>query len=184
MVLTNTRAAYGWAAIGLHWISAVGVTTLYFLGEAMEDAGSRLEKATARDLHVSVAVLLFTFLLARLLWSLSQPHPTSLERNRWLRLAGQAVHLLFLVMIAVLLVSGPLVIWSTGRPVEVFDWFALPSPFPARLEWLHEAGETVHKAAAKLFWPLIALHLAGALKHLVVDRDRTLQRMLWVAPGK
>ena len=41
MSLTNTRAAYGWIAIALHWISAVGVTALYFLGERMEDAADR-----------------------------------------------------------------------------------------------------------------------------------------------
>ena len=43
MSLTNTRAAYGWIAIALHWISAVGVTVLYFLGERMEDAADRAE---------------------------------------------------------------------------------------------------------------------------------------------
>lgn len=184
MSITNTKAAYGWAAIALHWISAVGVIALYFLGEAMEEAGGRAEEAAARDLHVSVGMLLFTFMLARLFWSFSQPHPASLEKNRWLRLAAIAVHLLFLAMIAVLLATGPLIIWSAGRPIEVFDWFAIPSPFPGRVEWLHEGGEEVHELASKLFWPLIVLHVGGALKHLVIDRDRTLQRMLWVAPPK
>lgn len=180
MSLRNTRAAYGWAAIGLHWISAVGVVALYLLGEQMEEAPDRAAKMIAQDLHVSVAVLLFTFLAARLLWSLSQPHPRSLEQNRWLRLVAIAVQGLFLLMIAVLLLTGPLAIWSTTRPIEVFDLFAIPSPFPTRLDWLHETAEQVHGAAAKLFWPLIVLHVAGALKHLIIDRDGTLQRMLWV----
>ena len=66
MSLSNTRHAYGWIAIALHWISAVGVTVLYFLGEQMEDAADRAEKIAARDLHVSVAMLLIAFLAARL----------------------------------------------------------------------------------------------------------------------
>lgn len=181
MSISNTRSAYGWAAIALHWISAAGVTALYFLGEALEEAGSRAQEASARDLHVSVGVLLFAFLAARLLWSFSQPHPEPLERNRWLRLAGAAVHILFLVMIAVLLATGPLAIWSAARPIEVFDLFSLPSPFSGRVEWLHEGAEEVHELASKLFWPLIVLHVGGALKHLIIDRDRTLQRMLWVS---
>lgn len=45
---------------------------------------------------------------------------------------------------------------------------------------LHEAAEEIHGSVSKLFWPLIALHVAGALKRLVVDRDATLGRMLWV----
>ena len=180
MSLTNTRAAYGWIAIALHWISAVGVTALYFLGERMEDAPDRAQKILARDLHVSVAMLLIAFLAARLFWSASQPSPRPIEQNRVLRIAARAVQGLFLLMIAVLIVTGPLTVWSTGQPLQVFDVLAIPSPFAARVDWLHEACEEVHGAATKLFWPLIGLHVAGAVKHLVYDRDRTLQRMLWV----
>jgi cytochrome b561 len=179
MSFTNTRTAYGWGAIALHWISAVGVVALYLLGERLEEAPDRAAKLAAQNLHVSVGVLLFTFLLARLLWSASQPKPTSLERHRLFELAARAVQALFLLMIAVLIVTGPLAIWSTGRPLEVFDLFAIPSPFPTPLNWLHEGAEVVHGAASKLFWPLIVLHVGGALKHLVVDRDGTVQRMFW-----
>jgi cytochrome b561 len=180
MSLTNTRAAYGWIAIALHWISAVGVTALYFLGEQMEDAADRAEKIAARDLHVSVAMLLIAFLAARLFWTASQPSPQPIEQSRALRVVARAVQGLFLLMIAMLIVTGPLAVWSTGRPLQVFDLFAVPSPFVTRVDWLHEACEQIHGAATKLFWPLIALHVAGVLKHLVYDRDRTLQRMLWV----
>jgi cytochrome b561 len=183
MALRNTRNAYGSAAIALHWISAIGVVALYVLGERMEAAADRTAKVAAQDLHVSVAVLLFTFLAARLLWSASQPKPTSFERNRYLQLAARTVHGLFLMMIAILLITGPLAIWSTGRPIEAFNLFAIPSPFGARLEGLHEATETIHGAATKLFWPLIVLHVGGALKHLIVDRDGTVRRMLWARGG-
>ena len=47
MSLRNTRVAYGWAAIALHWISAVGVTVLYLLGEQMEEAPDRAAKLAA-----------------------------------------------------------------------------------------------------------------------------------------
>ena len=180
MTVANSKTAYGWMAIGLHWISAVGVTALYFLGERMEEAPDSAAKIIAQNLHVSIAVLLFTFLLARLVWSVSQPAPTPLEQNLWLRRLAKVVQGLFLLMIAVLLITGPLAIWSGGRPIVVFDWFSVPTPFPTRIDWLHEACEEVHGAATKLFWPLIALHVAGALKHMILDRDRTMPRMLWV----
>jgi cytochrome b561 len=176
--LSNTRQAYGWAAIALHWISAVGVVALYFLGERMEEATSRAERLAAQQTHVSVGLLLVTFLAARLLWSSSQPRPQSLEQNPWLRLAAAAVHFLFLVMIMALILSGPVTVWSAGRELAIFDWIAVPSPI-GRVGWIHETAEVVHKVASKLFWPLIALHIGGALKHLIIDRDRTLVRMLW-----
>ena len=177
MSLVNTRQAYGWIAIVLHWISAAGVTALYFLGERMEEATSRAEKMDAQTTHVSVGLLLISFLAARLIWSFSQPHPESLERNPWLRRAAIAAHLGLLMMVLALIVSGPLTVLSAGRAVAIFDGFSIPNPV-GRIGWLHEGGEIVHKAAAKLFWPLVGLHVAGALKHLVVDRDRTLARML------
>ena len=183
MMLANTRQAYGWAAIGLHWISAGGVLALYLLGEQLEEAVGRAERLAAMQTHASVGVLLISFLAARILWSASQPAPSPLERTAALRLAARLVQGLFLAMITVLIISGPIAIWSGGRAIEVFDWFAIPSPFPSRLDWLHEAAEVVHKAASKLFWPLVALHVAGALKHLIFDRDGTVQRMLWVRRG-
>jgi cytochrome b561 len=184
MSIGNTRQAHGWVAIALHWISAVGMTALYFLGERMEDAPDRAAGIAARNLHVSVGMLLFAFLAARILWSLSQPKPASLETRPLFRIAAIVVHVLFLLMIALLLVTGPLSVWSTGRPIQVFDLFSLPSPFSARAPTIHEFAEEVHEAASKLFWPLIILHVGGALKHLVVNRDRTLQRMLWVGAHK
>lgn len=184
MSFTNTRQAYGWGAIALHWISAVGVIALYFLGERMEEAPDRAAKMAAQDIHVSVGVLLFTFLAARLLWSASQPKPSPLEAKRLFRLAAAAVQVVFLIMVAVLLVTGPLSVWSMGRPIEVFNLFAMPSPLQGPAPAVHELAEQIHGAASKLFWPLIALHVAGALKHLVVDRDGTLQRMLWVRTRK
>lgn len=182
MSLGNTRAAYGWAAIALHWISAVGVIVLYFLGEQAEEAEGRAAKLAAMANHVSVGMLLFAFLAARLLWSASQPRPAPLEANRLLRILAEVVQWLFLAMIAVLIVTGPLVIWARPAPIQVFDWFAIPSPFSARLPWLHDAAEEVHEIAPNLLWPLLGLHVLGALKHLIIDRDATVRRMLWVKP--
>ena len=54
MPIQNTRGAYGWAAIALHWISAVGVAGLYLLGERMEDAAGRAAKLDAQNLHLSL----------------------------------------------------------------------------------------------------------------------------------
>lgn len=180
MPLTNTRSTYGWVAIALHWISAIGVIALYLLGEQMEDAPDKVAKAAAQGLHVSVGALLFTFLLARIFWSLSQSPPASNERNRWFRIAARVVQGLLLLMIAVLIVTGPLAVWSAPRAIQVFDLFSLPSPFPARIDWLHGLAEDIHGLATKLFWPLIVLHIGGALKHLLLDRDETVQRILWV----
>jgi cytochrome b561 len=183
MALANSRTAYGWVAIGLHWISAVGVVVLYVTGDRAAETVDRAARIAAMAQHISIGVLLLAFLAARVLWSLSQPKPQPLERRLLLRRAAEVVQALFLAMIAVQIVTGPLVVWSVGRPLPVFDWFAIPGPFGGRIGWLHEAAETLHRLAPNLLWPLLALHVLGALKHLIVDRDATVQRMLWPTAG-
>src|SRR3546814_5771805 len=58
-----------------------------------------------------------------------------------------------------------------GRPISS----RFRAPWATVRDW-HEFAEEVHGAASKLFWPLIVLHVGGALKHLLVDRDGTLKR--------
>lgn len=182
MAIGNTRAGYGWAAIALHWISAAAVLALWWTGEQFEEAVGRPARLAAQASHVSLGMLLLTFLVARLLWNLSQPAPAKLETNRALVIAAQVVQGLLLAIIVVEIVTGPLAVWSAARPIDVYGWFAIPSPFPARVEWLHEACEVVHGWAANALWPVLAVHILGALKHVVIDRDATLMRMLWVRP--
>jgi cytochrome b561 len=178
MSLTNTRQGYGWIAIALHWISAAGVILLYFLGEALEEA-PKAEKAAAFAQHVSVGMLLITFLAARLIWTATQPAPEKLEQDRRLQILSSAVQGLFLLMILIQIVTGPLVVWSNARPIAVFDLVQIASPFAVKVHWLHEAAETAHKIAPNAFWPLLGLHILGALNHVVINRDATLKRMLW-----
>jgi cytochrome b561 len=43
---------------------------------------------------------------------------------------------------------------------------------------LHEQMEGVHLVAAHLTFGLVILHGLGALKHLLIDRDGTVARMI------
>lgn len=184
MQLKNTKEAYGWIAIVLHWISAVGVVWLYFLGEniehAKEDGLARDEVRAILEYHVSIGMIFFVFLLSRVLWHFTQQQPTKPKQHPAFNLAALVVQWGFLAMIVVQIISGPIAEWSAARPLKVFDLLLIPSPFPEYVEWLHEGAETIHKLASNLFWPLIALHVGAALKHLVIDRDGSFQRMLRV----
>ncbi len=178
-MLTNSRAAFGWIAIALHWIAAAGMLVLWYTGEGFEHSVGRPARMAALGQHVTIGMVLFVFLAARVIWSLTQPKPEPLETRRIFVILARAVQWLFLAQIAVLILTGPLAIWSMGRPLELTNGLIIPSPLP-RFHPLHEACEQVHALASNLLWPLLALHVLGALKHLVFDRDRTVQRMLWV----
>jgi len=178
--ISNTRAGYGWVAIILHWTAAIAVTWLYFGGDDAGEAATREMRAPLLQEHISIGMALLALLAVRVLWSLTQPKPEKLAKGFWVGVLAGAVQYGFLAMIVVAIVTGPLAQWSTGRAIVVYDGFSIPSPFPTRVQWLHETAEVVHKYAAKLFWPLLVLHVLGALKSLVIDRDKSVMRMLWV----
>jgi len=65
-------------------------------------------------------------------------------------------------------------------PTFVFGLFRLPNPFAPDLPTFRFA-HAVHVAAAIALASLIGLHVAAALVHALVWRDRTLARM-WRMP--
>lgn len=179
MQFTNSKTAYGWVAIALHWISVVGIFMLYFSGDEAGDAKTREAMLPLVTYHISLGACFFLFLASRVIWSFTQPKPAPLSPSK-LDIVAKGVQHLFLAMIALMIISGPLMVWSNTYPVSAFNLFSIPSPFSVKNEGVHEIAEFIHGNVRKLFWPLLILHLLGVAKSLVITKDRTLQRMLWV----
>ena len=181
MQIANTQKAYGWLAIALHWISAVGFIWLYFSGDEAGEAATRELRGPLLDYHKALGVCFFLFLAARVISSFTQKRPEKIPSGmKWADILAKAVQHLFLAMIIVMIISGPLAALSTGRPIQVFDWFVIPTPFAERNQAIHEAAGTVHALTKNLFWPLLHSACAWRAKSLVINKDRTVQRMLWV----
>ncbi len=177
MTWTDRQAGYGWLSILLHWIGAGFVIALFLLGDRFEEMPRGPEKLAAIQLHASVGVTAFLFLAARVLWRLRSGSPAPPPQSLLLNRLAKLVQWLLLAAIAILILTGPLTLWTGGRAIEVFGLFAIPSPLPP-LRDLHEILEEVHGFVAHALIPLFLLHLLGALKHLVIDRDGVFQRML------
>jgi cytochrome b561 len=78
--------------------------------------------------------------------------------------------------------SGVLMSMLGGRPIDMFGLFAIP-PL-AEIEGAGKLARAVHGYAAWALAGLITLHVAAALKHLIVDKDATVARMVsGKAPG-
>ncbi|MET0182131.1 MAG: cytochrome b [Caulobacterales bacterium] len=181
MQLGNSKSRYGWAAIALHWIVAAGVIAMLWIGLSADQEGiSRAERGELMGLHFSVGFFVLLAVLIRTYWSLSQPKPEPLPQPKVLDVVSRVVHYALLAAVFLLVVSGPLAVWSGGRAISVFDLFAVPTPFAERNESVHEAAEVVHGIGRYMIYVALPLHLLGVIKHLVIDRDRTLQRMLYV----
>lgn len=147
-----------------HWLGAAAVFAMIAVGLYF----SNLPRGDSRDfwfgLHVSLGVLLFVFLFFRISWRLMRGFPPAFAQPLALQRLTAAVHRGMLLAMGVLILTGPFIVWTLARPLEVFDWFTLPSPLP-KLRDLHEALETAHVTAAYTLISLVAVHVLGALGH-------------------
>jgi cytochrome b561/polyisoprenoid-binding protein YceI len=174
-------ARYSAAAIALHWALALLLAFQLGLGWRLEDLPKGVAQFTAFQLHKSVGILILLLSLARLLVRFAKPRPPLAEDKPLAMLLAKAVHALLYVA----MIGGPLAGWvlvSTGKVrLQTMLFGTVPWPdLPLGAGW-HEPAEVLHAALAWLLAGLIALHVAGALRHHWLRRDY-LGRML-LGPG-
>jgi cytochrome b561 len=177
----NSREGYGWLSIVLHWLAAIAVIVMLatgFRADMAGDAGDREMRAALMGLHVSFGAAFALVLLARVLASYAQPRPSPPEQAPALKFMASATHQILLLAILIQVISGPLAVWSGGRAINIFDVVSIASPFAERNDGVHEFAEVMHAIGRWTLVVAIALHVAGALKHAMIDRDGVLQRML------
>ena len=183
MTLTNTEARYGRIARTLHWGMAGLILILLPLGLWAESLPLDTPEAVARKVaafswHKTLGVVAFALGVLRILWALVQPHPAPLSPKRSERWLAGLVH--GVLYGALLLV--PLTGWIHHAATEGFA--PILWPFGQGLPLVPKSGAlalwagTAHGLFTKLLAAAVLLHVAGALKHALFDRDGTLARML------
>ena len=81
-------------------------------------------------------------------------------------------------MMLLIPVTGYLISTSAGKPIQLFNWFALPAVIDVDEE-LRDLAITVHYYLAYATLFLVLGHAGAALKHHFINKDDTLKRMLW-----
>lgn len=187
MPLTSTAQSYGSLTKILHWLTALLILTLLPLGlianALPHDTSAELTtKATAFSLHKTLGVTLFFVALARILWAISQPRPGLLHPDRhWESFAAHLVHWLLYGALVLVPLSGWIHHAATAGFAPIWGPFWQKLPFVPLSEPVAEAAATAHRLFTKVLMAALALHILGALKHHLIDRDDTLRRML---PGR
>lgn len=181
MSLQDTPAAYGIVSRLNHWVGAALIILMLGIGLYFHEMPRGEELRYWMGLHVSIGALAFLPLAFRVSWRLWATSPQPLPQKPWLQRTSQVTHALLLGLIAVMIVSGPLTVWSGGRPIEVFGWFAVPSPM-GRQEGLHEALEVVHGVGSRLLLLTITLHVLAAAWHALIERNRAAMARMLGAP--
>ncbi len=183
-MLTNTRQTYGLIAQILHWITAVLILTLIPLGVFMHELPIATEaevvyKSWFYSLHKTLGVTVFFVAVVRVLWAISQPRPYGLNEERKLEhLAAQTVHWVLYGSI----IAMPLTGWLHHSATQGFApiWWTLPQDLPLvpKNEALAMFFQSAHFLCGLLLGASLLLHILGAFKHALIDKDATLARMM------
>ena len=182
---TSPGVRYGRTAIALHWAIALLIVTNFALAWIAEDLPKPDRMALmGNHLAIGMAVLLLSVL--RVVWRLMHPAPSMPETLKpWEAALAKVVHWLFYgVLIALPLAGWGLVsAGSGGKPFSFFGLFDLPGLPLAQDRDTAGMFHEMHEVLATITLVLVLVHVAGALKHIVVDRDTTMSRMLpWGRP--
>lgn len=180
MAWRDTRDQYGAMSIALHWFNAILVITLLIIGFIVWPLQRGPERSALLNLHMSLGLILLPFAIARVVWRLRHGKPVAEQRNPLLKATADVVWKVLLIAIVLQMLTGPLLVWMHGHPLGIFGIVSIPSPLPhtERMEELHRTVvEPAHQAIAIVLTSALVLHMLGALKHLLVDRDGVTQRM-------
>ena len=179
MSLRNTSEQYGLIAVVLHWIVALALIGLFALGLWM--VGLDYYSPWYRDgpwWHRSIGLMVGAVMIVRLLFRWWGPTPVPEKSlKRYERHMASITHGLLYLLVFTIVVSGYLISTADGQPIEVFNWFNLPSLISGIENQEDIAGE-VHEYLAWFMIVLASVHALAALKHHFIDGDRTLLKML------
>ncbi|UWQ76507.1 cytochrome b/b6 domain-containing protein [Leisingera sp. M658] len=195
MSRANTFTSYGSVAKTFHWLTALLIFSAFPLGYFANELAHEIQspgfdgsqaviaRATLLfSLHKTVGVAVFFTALLRILWALSQPKPGLLHPDRKAEaLAAEMVHWLLYGSLVAVPLSGWIHHAATTGFAPIWWPFGQNLPFVPKSDHAADFFGGLHWV---LVWTLAAslgLHIAGALKHHVMDRDATLRRML---PGR
>ncbi|CAB3809352.1 Cytochrome b561 [Paraburkholderia caffeinitolerans] len=174
----NTPLRYDAPARLLHWLVVALVGAQFVLGWTMPDVHHDTQPVGLIAAHLIVGTSLIAAMALRILWRATHRPPAG-ELAQPLRTLSSLTH----IALYALLVAVPVLGWinasSRAWPLTLFGVAPLPALSPAGSPFGHAMGD-IHSVLAWALFALICLHVAAALLHRFVIRDRVLQRMaLW-----
>lgn len=169
---------YTATAMWFHWITALFMASILPIAWVMtsmdhDDAWRGL----LYTLHKSIGLTIIAVVALRLIWRASHPAPPLAGRaGAPLALLARTNHWLLYAVLLAMPISGYL-LSATGKfPISYFGLFTVPGLGDHPV--LRHAATTVHLVGQWFVYALVALHLLGTSYHIVIARDRTLERIL------
>ncbi|NOT14272.1 MAG: cytochrome b [Methylotenera sp.] len=196
--MNQTSTRYTKVAIILHGLIALGLFAMFALGWFMDEIPKEAAKQSAFDLfnlgiyswqtaeeisprafyfnlHKSIGVTLLALIALRVFWRITHRPPAMLTSYKaWeSKLATGVHHLLYVLMVAMPL-SG--LIMAINSKYGVL-WFGMDLISGLDNKECRDLFKEIHEIVGTVLFLMIVLHIVGALKHKLIDKDTTMQRM-------
>jgi cytochrome b561 len=169
--------SYTRTAIVLHWAVALLIFVAFPLGLYMHELPLSPDKVRLINYHKWIGVAVFALVALRVVWRFGhRPPPLPDSMPPWQHLATGAVHILLYGLMIAVPVAGWLMSSAKGFQTVWFGVLPLPDLVGKNKELGHQLAE-VHEALSYTMMALVALHLAAAVKHHLIDRDGVMARM-------
>ncbi|KTD36697.1 cytochrome b-561 transmembrane protein [Legionella nautarum] len=162
----------------LHWFIAF-IAILMLIGSYFLEDLPEQYRGFAFMLHKSFGISLLFLMLFRLIWiwRTGKP-PLPLSVPLWERILSSTVqYALYFFMIAMPLCGWIMAVAANKAPY-FFGLFHLSIPGIKPNQALSHLMKETHNTIAWVIIVLVILHIAGAIKHYFIDKDKVLQRML------
>jgi cytochrome b561 len=178
MAIRNTTRRWGALTQTLHWLIVALIILQVTLAAIAEKLPISSRKITVFAYHKSVGLTILALALIRLAWRWQNPTPElppTLKPHE--RALARFTHAALYGLLFALPLSGWTMSSARGFSVSWFGLLQLPDLVP-KSHALYEALVATHVTLACALAVVVALHIAGALKHHFVLKDDVLRRML------
>jgi cytochrome b561 len=176
-IMSERLQDYGTTAKVLHWLIVALLLVQFPLGWLMPDIHRGMKPGDAMTFHISIGMVILALIVLRLVWRLTHPVAPESSLVTWQRAASATMHWLLYFLVLATTISGWLFASFRGWSISFFFLTPLPmlsSENPAAIRVINHWHQ-------KFEWSLlilIGLHVAAALAHLLVYRNRVMHRML------
>jgi cytochrome b561 len=172
MSIKSTPTRYGSVAIAIHWTSAIAVAGTFALGLMAAGAPDPATEVTLLLGHIVLGSLVLILTLLRIGWWIwGDRRPKSVAGQPPMQeMAAKIVHYGIYAVILLMASSGITTIILSGAGPALVAGTALP-------DFSEIVPRLAHGIMSKLLLVLLAAHIAAALYHQFIRRDRLLGRM-------
>lgn len=178
MTVRDTAESFGCVTKWLHRFVSLFII-LQLIGGACLGFVPDQYKSVVYNLHKSMGVTIFFLLVIFLIWRLSNPRPVwPQDMKCWEKLLARTVHTTLYVGFIAMSLAGWILATAAGKPPIYFWLFSFPLPgIPLNMA-LAQTAATLHTYLAWAMTGVLILHILGALKHHLIDKNNILKRMM------